>query len=181
MQLFTGKTLKTKKLRKVLKKSFQKQTARVVCPGSLTERFVACGKATSHSPLTAFERGLLATGPLSWRWLRDQDDDVLPEKMRPVEVDRAGHYQALRQVTQQLNAKDAERLWHLDSILETDALWPSCPARVTLADRLRTPKALKRRCGRYLKEVLVPLVEFPAFGESSQALKQVEPTVMVES
>ena len=21
-----------------------------------------------------------------WRWLRDQDDDVLPEKMRPIEA-----------------------------------------------------------------------------------------------
>ena len=32
---------------------------------------------------------------------------------------------------------------------------------VTLADRLRTPKALKRRCGRYLKEARPPGSSLP--------------------
>lgn len=173
-----GKTLKTKKLRKVSKKSFQKQTARVVCPGSLTERFVACGRATSHSALTAFERGLLATGPLSWRWLREQDEDLLPPKMRPVEADHEGHSQALREACRLKSAKDAERLQGLDAMLETDGLWPRCPARVTVADRLQSPKGLKRRCERYLKEAIVPLADelvlktASAESSSSQALKQ---------
>eukprot|EP00438_Fugacium_kawagutii_P019251 Skav234699 [mRNA] locus=scaffold3643:201595:202977:- [translate_table: standard] len=178
----TGKTLKTPKLRKVskskIKKPFLRQTARVVCPGSLTERFIACGKATSQSALTAFERGLLATGPLSWRWLRDQDEDLLPHKMRPIEADYDGQQQAMRKASELKTAKDAERLRQVDTMLEKDAMWPPCAARVALADRLHQPKALKRRCERYLKEAIVPLADDAVLKaastetSSSQALKQ---------
>ncbi|CAK9038419.1 Uncharacterized protein SCF082_LOCUS22610 [Durusdinium trenchii] len=147
-----AKTAKTKNLRKVLKtlkqsKKFMKQTARVVCPGSLTERFIACGRSTTHSSLTAFERGLLASGPLSWRWLREEDEDL--QAPSSVVVDEEGHRWALREM--EMTSADAQRLRRMDSYLQ-EALWPACPARVSLAERLLSPKARRRRCERYLKE-----------------------------
>eukprot|EP00913_Durusdinium_trenchii_P018460 g17342.t2 len=154
-----AKTAKTKNLRKVLKtlkqsKKFMKQTARVVCPGSLTERFIACGRSTTHSSLTAFERGLLASGPLSWRWLREEDEDL--QAPSSVVVDEEGHRWALREM--EMTSADAQRLRRMDSYLQ-EALWPACPARVSLAERLLSPKARRRRCERYLKEVIAPLLD----------------------
>eukprot|EP00439_Symbiodinium_sp_Y106_P081033 s171_g19.t3 len=154
-------TSKEPRGRKVLKKRLLKlkQTARVVCPGSLTERFIACGRASAYSALTAFERRLLSTGQLSWRWLRDEDADMLPPSARRLEADPKAYHQAARSAEGSLPARAVSRLWSVDTALETDALWPLCQERLQLAQRLQRQKGLRRRSDRYMREVLTPLTD----------------------
>lgn len=156
-----GITSKESRGRKVVKKRLLKlkQTARVVCPGSLTERFIACGRASAYSALTAFERRLLSTGQLSWRWLRDEDADVLPPSARRLEADPKAYHQAAISAEGSLPAPAVSRLWSVDAALETDALWPLCPERLQLALRLQCQKGLRRRSDRYVREVLTPLID----------------------
>eukprot|EP00439_Symbiodinium_sp_Y106_P080924 s171_g19.t2 len=156
-----GMTSKEPRGRKVLKKRLLKlkQTARVVCPGSLTERFIACGRASAYSALTAFERRLLSTGQLSWRWLRDEDADMLPPSARRLEADPKAYHQAARSAEGSLPARAVSRLWSVDTALETDALWPLCQERLQLAQRLQRQKGLRRRSDRYMREVLTPLTD----------------------
>ncbi|CAE7663078.1 PSD3 [Symbiodinium sp. CCMP2456] len=160
-----GMTSKEPRGRKVLKKSLLKlkQTARVVCPGSLTERFIACGRASAYSALTAFERRLLSTGQLSrslsTKSKSPEDADVLPLSARRLEADPKAYHQAAISAEGSLPARAVSRLWSVDAALETDALWPLCPERLQLAQRLQCQKGLRRRSDRYMREVLTPLID----------------------
>ncbi|CAJ1377725.1 unnamed protein product [Effrenium voratum] len=83
----------------------------------------------------------------------------MPENSRLVEADYHAHKEALDSALHTLRAAEASRLRHMDATLETEALWPPCRARVALAEKLQKPRAIQRRCQRYLLEVIIPLAE----------------------
>lgn len=131
-----------------------KQKACVICPGSITDRF-------AQQQLNFRERRLLATGGLSWRWLRDPfDPERLPGASRHKPDSRA-HQVKLDKHLQHLPELAARKLCWLDECLETFAYWPPCTARAALAVRLRTKGALRKHCERYFAEVIEPLIQAP--------------------
>ncbi|CAK0862141.1 unnamed protein product, partial [Prorocentrum cordatum] len=75
---------------KLLERKKQRRTAYVINPGSVTDRFSrGLHNFCTASPLTGEEHRLLASGGLSWRWLRDGDEpELLP---RPPVGDRDAH------------------------------------------------------------------------------------------
>lgn len=134
-----------------------RQRARVVCPGSVSERY-ARGLTTStclHIPLTGEERALLNEGDLSWRWLRQAD---APAEQTAVEADPFEHGQLLDNHASELSGSSLTKLYFFDECLERDALLPPCALRASLAVKLASRGAIYRRCTRQLEEVILPLI-----------------------
>merc|ERR1712224_149175 len=108
-------------------------------------------------------RRLLASGGLSWRWLRDEDEDCVPilsAKALP-RPDEQTHKMELRFRQAACSSRAFQRLTYFDACLKSDALWPACTERVALAARLvQTKAALGRRCTRFLDEVVAPLLRY---------------------
>ncbi|CAE8597611.1 unnamed protein product, partial [Polarella glacialis] len=86
------------------------------------------------------------------------DQDMMPASSRALEVDPEAHWTALIAAERALPRYSADRLRSIDSALDKDALWPTCGARVALAQRLRPRGALRKRCERQFDEVLLPLI-----------------------
>eukprot|EP00929_Paragymnodinium_shiwhaense_P090685 TRINITY_DN50838_c0_g1_i1.p1 TRINITY_DN50838_c0_g1~~TRINITY_DN50838_c0_g1_i1.p1 ORF type:complete len:606 (+),score=173.63 TRINITY_DN50838_c0_g1_i1:104-1921(+) len=155
------KPLSKKELR--LRRQEERKTrirfAYLVCPGSVTER-------ASRQQLNDNERRLLGTGALSWRWLREEDfgdpHAGRPPK-RPPQANPKGHRWALEGKCKELwwSKSGVRRLRSLDTALEEFAVWPACERRVELAKKLQSKGALRKRCGRFFKEVVASLVAAP--------------------
>jgi len=131
-----------------------RQKAYVICPGSVTDRY-------ARQQLTGNERRLLASGGLSWRWLREPfDPERLPGASRHKPDSRA-HQVKLDKHLQHLPEPAARKLCWLDECLEAYACWPPCTARAALAVRLRKKGALRKQCERHFADVIEPLLEAP--------------------
>lgn len=128
-----------------------KQVGTIICPGSLTERFM-------RNPLNGNERRLLSTGGLSWRWLREPDDAAALPGAAPPQPDKVAHRGRLEARVAALPVAAARKLRHVDECLGVHGLWPPCAARAALAVRLQKKGALRKRCVRHLAEVVEPLL-----------------------